>query len=77
MPEKQTVRRTTQDMEPMVLKVNEAAKLLSVSTNYLYELIAQNQIPGVIRVGRCLRISKKSILEWIGDAEQSKELKDA
>ncbi|NQT73574.1 MAG: helix-turn-helix domain-containing protein [Chloroflexi bacterium] len=57
-------------MESAVLKVNEAAKLLSVSNNYLYELINQNKVPGVIRVGRCIRISRKSLMTWIGDNEQ-------
>ena len=47
-----------------LLTVPEAAKLLRISRNLVYELIAEHQIP-CVRLGRVIRIPRKSLERWI------------
>jgi excisionase family DNA binding protein len=52
--------------EPVVLTVPQAAKLLQVSENHLYSLIAQNAVPHV-RLGKLIRIPRWGLLEYIAN----------
>lgn len=47
-----------------LLTVPEAARLLRVSRNLAYELVAQRQIPA-LRLGRAIRVPRHALLEWI------------
>jgi excisionase family DNA binding protein len=49
---------------PSVLTVPETAKLLRTSTFAVYEAVKRNEIPGLIRVGRCIRFSSDVLLRW-------------
>lgn len=49
---------------PLVLKVSEVAKLLSIGRNTAYDLVRSGAIKS-IRVGRQIRISKSAFLEFI------------
>lgn len=51
---------------PPILKTSEVAALLRVNRKTLYEAIKHEQIPGVIRVGRCLRFQRDVVLGWLG-----------
>ncbi len=51
-------------MEKLLLKPIEAAEITSVSKNTIYKLVATGQIKS-IRLGRAIRIPKKSLEEWI------------
>jgi excisionase family DNA binding protein len=47
---------------PAVLTVDEAAALLRVNRKTLYEAIRLNKVPGVIRVGRTVRLNRDLLL---------------
>ncbi|WP_342378124.1 helix-turn-helix domain-containing protein [Myxococcus stipitatus] len=46
------------------LTVEEAAALLRVNRKTLYEAIRLGQVPGVMRLGRVLRIRRVALVEW-------------
>ena len=48
---------------PEFLTVDEAAALLRVNRKTLYESIRLGQVPGVLRVGKALRIRRAALLE--------------
>jgi excisionase family DNA binding protein len=49
---------------PEFLTVEEAAVLLRVNRKTLYESIRLTQLPGVIHIGRSIRIRRDSLLAW-------------
>ncbi len=50
--------------EPMLLTVNEAARLLRISRNLCYDLVAQGRLPHV-RLGRRILIPRQGLEQWI------------
>ncbi len=50
-----------------LLTVPEAAKLLRISRNLAYELVARNELPAV-RLGRVIRVPKNGLTEWLDRA---------
>ena len=50
--------------EPLLLRVEDAAKLLQIGRNKVYELAAAGEIPS-LHVGRQLRIPTEGLREWI------------
>jgi len=52
------------DSAPAFLTVEEAADLLRVNRKTLYEAIRLEQVPGVARIGKALRIRRDALLEW-------------
>ena len=50
--------------QPMLLTVTEAARLLRISRNLCYELIAQKQLPH-IRLGRRILLPRYGLEQWI------------
>ena len=50
--------------EMMLLTVPEAAKLLRISRNLAYELVARGEIPA-IRLGRVIRVPRAPLEEWV------------
>ncbi|MFY1824945.1 helix-turn-helix domain-containing protein [Myxococcus fulvus] len=48
---------------PEFLTVDEAAALLRVNRKTLYEAIRLGQVPGVVRVGKALRILHAALVE--------------
>ena len=53
---------------PEMLTVEEAAAMLRVNRNTVYDLVARGEIPGVRRVGRIFRLSRRVHLDWIEGA---------
>jgi len=51
--------------DPAVLTVDEAAALLRVDRKSIYESIRRGELPGVVRVGRIIRISRPALLQWL------------
>jgi excisionase family DNA binding protein len=49
---------------PEFLTVEEAAELLRVNRKTLYEAIRLEQVPGVARIGKSLRIRRAALVEW-------------
>ncbi len=52
-------------MEQMLLRVSECAEVLAISRNHLYSLIHAGSVPGVIRLGRSVRISRQGLEQLI------------
>ena len=50
---------------PQVLTVNEVALLLRVNRNTVYELFRLGEIPGGRRVGRSIRFSRDTVVQWL------------
>ena len=48
----------------VLLTVPEAAKLLRVSRNLAYDLVARGELPS-LRLGRVIRIPTQALLEWL------------
>ncbi len=55
---------------PLLLKVEAAAKLLSLGRTKMYELIAVGDVP-VIRLGRSVRVPTASLKQWVEDRVKS------
>lgn len=52
-------------IECLTLTVPEAARLLGISRNAGYEACARGDLPGVVRIGRSLRVSRLALEEWL------------
>jgi len=50
---------------PDVLTVEEAAAFLRVNRKTFYEAVRLGSVPGVIRLGRVIRISKSALISWV------------
>jgi excisionase family DNA binding protein len=50
---------------PEVLTVPELMALLRISRNTAYEGLRSGQIPGAVRVGKAIRVSKDAVLRWL------------
>ncbi len=51
--------------EPLLLKVEEAGRLLNLGRTTVFELIANDKLPGVVRFGRSVRISREALERWV------------
>ncbi len=47
-----------------VLTAAEAASLLRVNVKSVYDAVKRGEIPGVRRIGRSLRFSRRALVEW-------------
>lgn len=48
-----------------VLTIDEAARLLRVNRKTLYQAVKLGQVPGVVRLGRVIRLSRTALLHWM------------
>jgi excisionase family DNA binding protein len=53
--------------EPVVYTVPQAAKVLQVSENHLYSLVAQDLVP-YVRFGKLIRIPRWGLLQYLAAA---------
>ena len=60
------MKRASED-EHLVLTVAQAAKLLQMSENSVYNLIAKGQVPHV-RFGKLIRIPRWGLMQYIATA---------
>jgi excisionase family DNA binding protein len=63
------------EMEKLLLKPLEAAKVLEIGRSLIYELIARREIPSV-RLGRCLRVPTESLHKWLKEQENKRQDKE-
>ena len=52
-------------MDRLLLRPMEAAKSLGVSRSRIYELIASGELPGIVRLGRSVRVSSEALRSWV------------
>lgn len=50
---------------PPALTVDEAARLLRVNRKTLYDAVREGRVPGVVRMGRTIRIGRDALLDWL------------
>jgi excisionase family DNA binding protein len=58
---------TVDAFEHEILTIEEAARILRVGRSRAYEMAASGEMPGVIRIGRSLRVSRRRLAIWIDD----------
>jgi excisionase family DNA binding protein len=58
------------DVDPKVLKVEEAAAMLQVPPSWIYAAAKRGAFP-CVRVGRYVRIRPKDVEEWIRTGGQA------
>ena len=63
------------DDQPILLKAEQGAKLLNLSRSKFYELLMAGSVPGVVRIGRSVRVSRAALERWV--REQSGEVNPA
>jgi excisionase family DNA binding protein len=51
--------------DDVLLTVEEAAALLRVNRKTLYEAVRLKQVPGVVRLGKVIRIGRLPLMTWI------------
>lgn len=57
---------------PRLMKVSEVAEWLGVHQESVYRLIRERRLPGVVRIGRTVRIREDRLLEWLAEREEAK-----
>jgi excisionase family DNA binding protein len=56
--------------EPRFLTVPEAARLLRINRGRAYEMANDGTLPGVIRLGRTLRVDKERLIAGLAEEQQ-------
>lgn len=51
--------------EAVLITVPEAGRILCIGRTKAYELATNGELPGVIRIGKSLRVNRRRLLEWI------------
>jgi excisionase family DNA binding protein len=57
------------DMEPLLLKAGEVAKLLGLGRSKVFAMLAVGELP-VIRIGRSVRVPHAALEDWIAEHTQ-------
>jgi excisionase family DNA binding protein len=60
-------------LEPELLSVATAAKIMGISRTVMYQLIAGNRVP-VVRIGRSVRVPRRALMEWIDTASTGERI---
>jgi excisionase family DNA binding protein len=58
---------TVDTLEPELLHVDEAARLLRIGRTRAYEMTQSGEMPGLVRIGRSVRVSRRRLLAWIDE----------
>lgn len=58
-------------MDKLLLRPNEAAEVLGIGRTRTYELLARGELPGVVRIGKSVRISAEALREWVREQATS------
>jgi excisionase family DNA binding protein len=61
--------------EPLLLTIPQVAKSLGISRAMVYALLAKNEGPPVIRLGRSVRVSAASLRRWVEEQEGEQQMK--
>ncbi len=52
---------------PLLLRAEDAARLLGIGRSTVFEMLAAGELPGVVRIGRSVRISREALEQWVRD----------
>jgi len=55
----------TEVVEPELLTIEETAHLLRVGRSTAYAMAASGEMPGLLRLGRSLRVVRRRLLAWV------------
>jgi excisionase family DNA binding protein len=50
---------------PELLSIQQTASILNIGRSRAYSLAASGELPGVMRIGRSVRVSRRRLEEWI------------
>jgi len=50
---------------PSVITIEELAELLRVSLPTAYAAVKRGQVPGAVKVGKCWRLHRSTVLSWL------------
>jgi excisionase family DNA binding protein len=64
--ERMTDERKGASVEPLLLRVDEAAIVLGIGRTKVFEMLASGDLPA-IRIGRCVRVPKDRLERWIDE----------
>ena len=53
------------DRDAAVIRVDDLAARLDIGRRAAYEAVARGDVPGVIRIGRSIRISRVAVDRWL------------
>lgn len=51
--------------QPLLLRRSEIAARLSLSPSKVSQMLASNQLPGIVRIGRSVRVSAAALEQWV------------
>jgi len=64
-PDDHSKTRSPQDL-PLLIDSRELSRLLGIGRTKAFELMARGEVP-VVRIGRCVRISRTALEDWVAD----------
>ncbi len=50
---------------PLLLRDREAAELMSISREKAYLMIRSGEMPGIVRIGRSVRVHRPTLVRWL------------
>lgn len=53
--------------QPILLKADEAARLLGIGRSKAFAMIASGELPGVVRIGRSVRVHRVALERWLAE----------
>jgi excisionase family DNA binding protein len=63
--------------EKLLMKPIEVAESLGISRGSAYELIASGRLPGVVRIGKSVRVSTEKLRDWVKSASEDAQQGEA
>ena len=64
-PTPRSLLATSRTAVPTLLTVGDVADLLRTSRKSVYALIERGQLPGVVRIGRRVRVRQDALVDWL------------
>ena len=67
----QTMETAQPTSAPLMLRVEEAAKLSGLGRTKFLELLYAGEVPGVARFGRSVRVNRRMLEAWLDERSAS------
>ena len=59
------MKERDQPHQPLLIRIEEAARELGVSRSRAYAMAARDELPGVMHIGRSLRVHRPTLEAWL------------